>query len=108
MAESEEAQYKQDFMRRTAEARVARGWKQWQAAEALGIPQDQYKQYETRGMMPHRLLARFCLVCRVELEWLLTGHGTKALQPLKIAEAPEAPVTAAKPKPQRRRAKRVA
>lgn len=75
----QEAEYKQGFMKRVAEARVARGWKQWQMAEALDIPQDQYKQYETRGMMPHRYLWSFCMLANVSFEWLMTGKGRRAV-----------------------------
>lgn len=76
MAESEtEAQYKQAFMERVAAARSALGWKQWQMAEALDMPQDKYKQYEGRSLLPHHLIRRFCLIARVDMEWLLTGRG---------------------------------
>jgi transcriptional regulator with XRE-family HTH domain len=83
MAESEtETEYKQAFMRRIAEARVALGWKQWQMAEALGMPQDKYKQYESRSLLPHHLVRRFCLIARVDMEWLMTGQGKMKLAPL--------------------------
>jgi hypothetical protein len=93
MADSEtETQYKQRFMARVAEARVSRGFKQWQIAEALDIPQDKYKQYEGRSLMPHHLIGRFCLICRVDPEWLVTGHGKKPLKALQVVEQPPAPV----------------
>jgi len=106
MAESEtEAQYKQQFMARVAEARIARGLKQWQLAEALGMAQDKYKQYEGRSLLPHHLIGRFCIITRVEPEWLLTGRGQKPIKGLHIAETEEAsPI----PKPKRTRAKRAA
>lgn len=105
MAESEtETQYKQRFIERVAAARVATGMKQWQVAEALGIPQDKYKWYEKRSLMPHHMIGRFCLVMRVEPEWLITGRGKKPLQPLKLATSePPAPA-----KPKRARSKRAA
>jgi transcriptional regulator with XRE-family HTH domain len=87
MADSEtETEYKQSFMRRVAAARSALGWKQWQMAEALNMPQDRYKQYESRTLLPHHLIRRFCLIARVDLEWLLTGRGRMApaaLPPIK-------------------------
>lgn len=87
MAESEtETQYKQSFMKRVAQARVALGWKQWQMAEALGMPQDKYKQYETRSLLPHHLIRRFCLIARVDLEWMMTGQGKMKPAPLPEIE----------------------
>lgn len=109
MAESEtEAEYKQRFIERVARSRISRGMKQWQIAEAMGIPQDKYKQYESRSLLPHHMIGRFCIICRVEPDWLITGRGQKPIQPLKMAapEPEEAPRPVAKPK--RRRAPRAA
>lgn len=87
MADSEtETQYKQSFTQRVAEARVALGWKQWQMAEALGMPQDKYKQYEGRSLLPHHLIRRFCLIARVDMEWLMTGQGKMKLPVLPPVE----------------------
>ncbi len=98
MADSdEEALFKQEFTKRIALARVARGWKQWQAAEAMGMEQDKYKQYEGRSLMPHYLIGRFCLVMRVDPVWLITGRGEKPMQPIQAVPEP-APVPARKPK----------
>ena len=106
MADSdEEVQFKQEFMQRIAQARIARGWKQWQAAEAMGIPQDKYKQYEGRSLMPHYLIGRFCLVTRVDPVWLMTGRGEKPMQPPKVvADAPPAAVRNPKRAKSKRRA----
>jgi hypothetical protein len=105
MAESEtETEYKQAFIERVRSARIATGEKQWQVAEVLGIPQDKYKQYEGRSLMPHHLISRFCLHVRVNTEWLMTGRGKRALQPLKVVtEEPAAPA-----RPKRTRARRTA
>lgn len=106
MAESDtEAQFKQEFIRRVKAARVATGMKQWQIAESLGMPQDKYKQYESRSLLPHHLIGRFCIVTRIEPDWLVTGRGQKPLKPLHVAETEE-PVSA--PKPKRTRARRAA
>lgn len=99
-----EAQFKQSFIKRVKQARAALGWKQWQMAEALDMPQDRYKQYESRSLLPHHLIGRFCLVTRVAPEWLLTGRGEKPIQSLKLAAGE--PQKAAKPK--RSRATRAA
>ena len=82
MAEPEtELEYKQRFILRVTKSRTASGMKQWQIAEAMGIPQDKYKQYETRSLMPHHLIGRFCIICRVDPEWLVTGRGKKPTGP---------------------------
>lgn len=105
MAESEtELEYKQGFTARIAEARERLGWKQWQVAEALGMPQDRYKQYEKRTLLPHHLIGRFCLITRVDPEWLLTGRGKKPLKPLEIVAGAAAPAA----KPRKARARRTA
>lgn len=105
MADSDsEAQFKQEFTKRVKEARIARGWKQWQAGDALGIPQDQYKQYEGRSLMPHHMIGRFCLVTRVDYEWMLTGRGKRPIKQLEVIDGePQA-----KAAPKRTRARRVA
>jgi hypothetical protein len=97
MAESEtEAQYKQEFTRRIKASRAALGWKQWQMAEALDMPQDKYKQYEGRSLLPHHLIGRFCLVTHVDPEWLVTGRGQKPLKSLAVVS--DEPKPAAKPR----------
>lgn len=107
MAESDkEAEYKQQFIERVREARIGTGMKQWQVAEGIGIPQDHYKHYEVVGakgrLMPHHLMSQFCIVCRVNLEWLVTGNGKKAWQPLELIETPS------RAAPKRAKARRVA
>ena len=105
MAASEsETQYKQGFIARTREARISRALKQWELADALGMPQDKYKQYETRSLLPHHLIGRFCIICRVDPEWLITGRGKMA--PPAPTEPPPAPRTL--PKPRHTRGKRAA
>lgn len=86
MADSEKEQYDQQFIERVKSARIATGMKQWQIADAIGVPQDHYKHWETTRLMPHHLIGRFCIVCRVEPEWLMTGRGQKPLQPPHIVE----------------------
>jgi len=72
-----ETQFRHAFIKRIKEARMALGWTQRQMAEALNMPQDKYKQYETRSLLPHYLIVRFCLMARIDCEWLLTGRGKK-------------------------------
>jgi transcriptional regulator with XRE-family HTH domain len=92
-----ETQYKAAFIARVKAARVARNFKQWQLAEALGMPQDKYKQYESRSLLPHHLIGRFCLITHIDPEWLITGRGDKGLRPLELVEAGKTTAPPAKP-----------
>lgn len=91
MAESDsETQFKQAFTERVKAARIANNYKQWEMAEALGMPQDKYKQYEGRSYLPHHLIGRFCILCHIDPEWLMTGRGQKPLKlPHVVATEPE-------------------
>lgn len=100
-----ETQYKSAFIARVKAARIARNFKQWQIAEALGMPQDKYKQYESRSLLPHHLIGRFCIITHVDPEWLLTGRGEKGLRPIEVVEVEK---TAARPVVTRKKAKNVA
>lgn len=80
------AQYEQEFIARVKAARIATGKKQWQVAELMDIKQDQYKHYETGRVIPHHLIGRFCLICSIDPNWLLTGKGSKPLQPPHTVE----------------------
>lgn len=108
MAPTDEKElFKQQFVDRAKRARASTGKKQWEIALAMGVEQDEYKHWEGKRLMPHHLIARFCLVCQVDPIWMLTGHGkmkgTPAPQPVELAEQPTAVA-----KPKRRRAKRAA
>lgn len=64
------------FIGRTKAAREASGYTQQEMGELLdGLPQDHYKQFEGRSPLPHHLIPRFSLLCRVNMLWLLTGKG---------------------------------
>lgn len=85
--------FKEAFIRRTAEARERRGLTQEEMATLLGLSQGTYKQYETRSLLPHRLIVPFCIATGVELAWLFTGksetnvawRASKKVRPTKIA-----------------------
>lgn len=72
MTETEE---KAAFIGRVRAAREARYPTQKPICVILGIEQGTYKQYETRTVLPHRFIPKFCAACGVSLEWLLTGEG---------------------------------
>lgn len=100
MADSEEEdQYKQEFMARVKSARIASGRTQKKVAVLLDIEQDYYKQWETRSLMPHRYMEKFCIACGIELGWLVTGKGQK---PRVVRQAPEVEPITSKPKKTRR------
>jgi len=69
--------FRQGFIRRTAEAREAAGLTQEAVATILGIAQDTYKQYEVRSALPHRFILPFCAATRISLEWLF-GQPVRA------------------------------
>jgi transcriptional regulator with XRE-family HTH domain len=53
------------FCERTRAIREAMGWSQKEMAHALGIPLENYKKYEKRTPIPHRLITRYCLITGV-------------------------------------------
>ena len=90
MADSDvKTRYEQEFVERVKAARIATGKKQWQIAELMDIKQDQYKHFETGRVIPHHLIGRFCLICSIDPNWLLTGKGTNPLQPPHAVESGE-------------------
>lgn len=84
MSETEE---KLAFIRRVRLAREARFETQKPMLTILGLDQGTYKQYETRTVLPHRFLPKFCAATGVELDWLLTGEGKGP----EVAESPKQP-----------------
>ena len=69
------AEYKSAFLARIKSSREALGVSQTVMAERLGIPQDKYKQYEVRSMMPIYLLVEFCKITDQHPWFLLTGQS---------------------------------
>jgi hypothetical protein len=67
--------YRTDFIDRVRRARGSTGKKQWEIALSMGVEQDEYKHWESKRLMPHHLIARFCFACHVDPVWMLTGHG---------------------------------
>jgi hypothetical protein len=58
------AAYRAAFFRRVRTAREFYTEEPGLMAEALGIPAGTYTRYETRTMMPHHLIPRFCQLTR--------------------------------------------
>lgn len=92
--------FKDDFLARTAAAREAVPFTQDEIAEVLGMSQPKYAKYEKRTPLPHYLIPRFCLACRIDHAWLFTGKGKGPMMPV-------ARLTGGEIKPKRKRAKRI-
>jgi transcriptional regulator with XRE-family HTH domain len=71
-------EFKRTFTAGIRAARVNKGLTQIQMAKLLGIPQDHYKQYEGRTLMPHLLLAAFCHETQLNASQLLAEAGAAA------------------------------
>jgi DNA-binding XRE family transcriptional regulator len=67
--------YAEAFTRRVYSAREHASLRQEDVAEVLGIQQSTYSKYEFRTPLPHRYVRAFCMLCRVNVEWLMTGQG---------------------------------
>lgn len=76
------SKFKSDFIARVKAAREAR-FTQAEIADLLQIPQDRYKQYETRSILPHFLIPKFCTACGISVEYLFTAMPVK--QPSRTA-----------------------
>lgn len=100
IATDDKTQIELEFIARVKAARIATGMKQWQLADALGVPQGHYKHWESSRPLPLHHMNRFCLICRVDPNWLITGHGQKPLKATHAVEAEHAPVR--KPRRQKR------
>ena len=77
----QELKFQEDFIERTRQARVESGLKQQQVCDILGIDQGRYSKYEKRSPLPHHMVGRFCLVCRVSSDWLYYGGHKKTVIP---------------------------
>ena len=98
MAESDaKAQYAQEFIERVRTARIATGKKQWQVAELMNVKQDEYKHWEVSRTIPHHLIGRFCLICNIDPNWLITGTGQKPIRAMQVVNQEPEPV----PKPKK-------
>jgi hypothetical protein len=74
MGDRSETDERAAFIGRVKAAREQR-FKQKDICILLGIDQGTYKQYESRSMLPHRFIPKFCTATGVSLDWLLTGDG---------------------------------
>lgn len=75
--DNEELSFNISFLKRTKEAREKLRWSQTFVADALGIPFERYKKYETRSPLPHYLIVKFCTLTGTDLQFFITGKYTK-------------------------------
>lgn len=71
-------QFKRDFCKRLAAARVMAGLEQAEFAQQLGLLPNTYSKYERRSLLPHYLVARAARILNVDVDFLFTGDpGTR-------------------------------
>ena len=73
--------YEAEFIERTRQARAEAGLTQQNVSDVLGIEQHMYQKYESRTPLPHRMIPRFCRLCRVSPSWLFYGGHKKMVPP---------------------------
>lgn len=69
------AQFKRDFCKRLAAARVVAGLDQADFAKRLGLLPNTYSKYERRSLLPHYLVAQAAAILGVDEHYLFTGDG---------------------------------
>ena len=79
------SEFQKAFTARTKQARKARGFTQAQISDILRISQDMYKHYEKRSLLPHHMIATFCIVCGITEKWLLSAKGPGPIDQQQIA-----------------------
>jgi DNA-binding XRE family transcriptional regulator len=98
MATETEDEFTQNFLARIRAAREFKGFSQAQMATLLGIGLGTYNKYETRTVMPHFLLKRFCAHTGANIRVLYGMRGDGGT----VAAVPIQP----KPVQQKKRARR--
>jgi hypothetical protein len=76
------ASYRAAFFKRVRTARELYTEDYKVMAHALGTQEGTYYRYETRTMLPHHLVPRFCQITGVSADWLFNGPAVaRALSP---------------------------
>jgi hypothetical protein len=57
-------------------------------AEALGLPERTWRNYEAGVTIPAPVILRFIELCGASPHWLLTGEGRPLLRPGRIGDPP--------------------
>lgn len=95
--------YKKAFHDRVRAARKGRNWTQEVMADLLGYSQGHYKQWETRDLMPHEVMPRFCTLTGITLDYLLSGRE-RPERALPVAPIEQVATQASKTRKSRQRA----
>jgi transcriptional regulator with XRE-family HTH domain len=83
MSSTTPRKYRDAFVVRVRQARTDAGYTQRAVAMLLGVDASTYNNYERgRGkepptLMPMHLIERFCVLCQVPIDWLVTGKETR-------------------------------
>jgi len=83
MSSTTPRKYRDAFVARVRQARTDAGYTQRAVAMLLGLDASTYNNYERgRGnepptLMPLHLIERFCVLCQVSIDWLVTGTETR-------------------------------
>lgn len=70
--------YRKAFVQRVRASRIQADKSPLEMAQLLGIPKDTYHRYETRTLLPHHLILKFCELTGQDLTWLVTGSRLRA------------------------------
>src|SRR5262249_30186542 len=82
MSSTTPRKYRDAFVARVKQARTEAGYTQRAVALLLRVKVSTYNNYERgRGkelptLMPLHLIERFCMLCQVPIDWLVTGKDT--------------------------------
>jgi transcriptional regulator with XRE-family HTH domain len=82
MSSTTPRKYRDSFIARVRQARTDAGYTQRAVAMLLDVDPSTYNNYERgRGkepptLMPMHLIERFCVLCQVQIDWLVTGKET--------------------------------
>jgi DNA-binding transcriptional regulator YiaG len=79
------SKYVKEFCASVKRLRQQTMMSQAQMAAALGVSQHAYEKYETRTLMPHRLMPRFVAIVKVDNDYLRTGLRSPG-KPKKVAQ----------------------
>ena len=87
--DNEELAFNAAYCQRVKALRSDKGWTAAQMAKALGIPAERYRKYENRSPLPPYLMERFCLICDVTLNYLISGEPTKRSTGFRVIDSEE-------------------
>lgn len=72
-----EREFIDSFTARVKALREAKGWSAETMADALRIPADRYRKYESRSPMPSYLIEAFALIVGRDVTYVLTGKSAR-------------------------------